>query len=123
MSLQGRLIKLAYENPELQADLLPLLKKSYLPESGHNVPRDVYMRAGRRWLDALERKGFAGAIRATEIRIDRIKPGSEKAEGIAQYLKGWVKEERPKGAQKTTIQRLIQKAEDKAHQFTARKQD
>lgn len=78
------------------------------------MPRDVYLRAGRRWLDALERKGFEGAVRATEIRIKAIKPGSPKAEGLAQYLKAWMKEEKPQGSEKSMLQKLISTAEAKA---------
>jgi len=102
----------------LRPYLLPVLKKyGRLPPAGIRVPKDVYLRAGRRWLDAIERKGFQGAVRATEIRIDRIKPGSEKAQGIAEYLKAWMKEEKLRGAEKAVVQRLIGQAEDKAQQF------
>lgn len=117
MSLRASLIRLAAADEELRPVLLPLLAKTAkVPPAGHKVPKDVYQRAGRRWLDALERKGLMGAVRATEIRIDKIKPGSLKAEGIAQYLKAWMKEEKKlKGAEKTAIKKLIQKAEAKAH--------
>ena len=91
-----------------------------VPATGHNVPKDVYTRAGRRWLDALERKGFDKALRATQIRIDRIKPGSMKAEGIAQYLKAWMKEEKGlTAAQKSALKKLIDDAEYKAHAMVA----
>lgn len=118
MSLRRQLIRLAHEQEDLRPYLLPVLKKyGRLPPAGIRVPKDVYLRAGRRWLDAIDRKGFQGAVRATEIRIDRIKPGSEKAQGIAEYLKMWVREEKLRGAEKAAVQRLISQAEDKAQQF------
>ena len=118
MSLRCTLIRLAHGNEDLRPYLLPVLKKyGRLPPAGIKVPREVFLRAGRRWLDAIDRKGFGGAVRATQIRIDRIKPGSEKAEGIAQYLKAYMKEEKLGGTEKASVRRLISQAEDKAQQF------
>ena len=117
MTLRASLIRLAHADASLRSVLLPLLAKTAkAPPAGHHVPKDVYLRAGRRWLDAIERKGLVGALRATEIRISRIKPGSQKAEGLAQYLKAWLKEEKDlKPAEKSAVKNLIKAAEAKAH--------
>ena len=90
-----------------------------------NVPKDVYLRAGRRWLDAIERDGLDKAIRATEIRLERMAPGSPKAVGVAQYLRAWLKEEgkdvtpRQRAAITGLIDRALRHGKE-AHERTAR---
>jgi len=121
MTLRASLIRLAAADESMRPVLLPLLAKyAKAPPAGHQVPRDVYMRAGRRWLDAIERKGLRGAIQATALRLRKISEGSPKAEGLAQYLKAWLKEEKGlKGADKAAIKKLIEDAEYKAHAMVA----
>jgi len=146
--LRTKLIRLAHAKPELRSDLLPLIdpfgarvarsweKYAKAPPAGIHVPKDVYLRAGRRWLDAIDRKGFTGAVRATEIRIDKIK-NAQKAQGIVDYLTGWIAEEKAayeaklekwedggkkgrkppekyKPAQYTAVEKLIKAAKKKA---------
>lgn len=80
-----------------------------------NIPTQPFDRAGRRFLDAVDKKGIDGALRDTMLRVDRIGNPS-KAMGVVKYMTDYLKSmgSSLNRVQKRIISQIIRNAKAKA---------
>lgn len=81
-----------------------------------SAPADPFGRAGKRFLDAVDRKGIDGALRDTMLRVDKIKSGSPKAMGIVKWMTDYLRTSAQELSrqQKKILKTIIRNAKHKA---------
>lgn len=79
------------------------------------VSSDPYERARERFQSAVDRKGVEGALRDTMLRVDKLKSGSLKADGIVKWMREYRRSNPKLSAQeKKIIATIIRNAKAKA---------
>lgn len=80
-----------------------------------SAPADPFGRAGKRFMDAVDRKGIDGALRDTMLRVDKIK-NPAKAMGVVKWMTDYLQTAAAEltRQQKKIIRTIIRNAKAKA---------